>query len=269
MSLNLRESLRSVVRGPEYTCVLTDSGRVGCLGKLYGLSPDLSKGTKEIQWIPKVTGVSKITAEVSNTCALTNEGALWCWGERKDDYRCDDDGINVTCYDVQRKDGFSTLKPERVLPSKHVVDIASGALHTCAIDKSKDVWCWGEDHGYGYLGSSLGYSENRESRMLREPIKVENAGRAIAISAEHNTTCVIKEDHSVWCWGLLEIEDRQKPYVPKKLGSINGAKWIKSAGSATCIGLLDGKIRCCGNLNEDVNALSERWKTDVSVFSFR
>ena len=71
--------------GQGYLCVLmkTDGG-VKCWGASYGLGagPGVSSGAQPKDTI-NLSGVVALAAGSSHNCALRNDGAVLCWGDRK------------------------------------------------------------------------------------------------------------------------------------------------------------------------------------------
>ena len=132
-----------VALGSEHLCLLRPSGEVLCagdneLGQLGDPSRDTSGGP-DLAWaaVPGLSGVAQIDANENNTCARTDEGALWCWGANQNG------SLGV---------GDSTTKPSpvRVEVPGSVDDFSVGTDTGCAIVDGA-VYCWGRN-GSGELG---------------------------------------------------------------------------------------------------------------------
>jgi alpha-tubulin suppressor-like RCC1 family protein len=87
--------------------------------------------------IKGLTGVTRLALGTSHTCALTDGGSVWCWGDNSVGQL----GRGTT--------DEGTVTPAPVLtaagvPLKDVVDIASTEAYTCAVTPRGTVYCWGQ-----------------------------------------------------------------------------------------------------------------------------
>jgi alpha-tubulin suppressor-like RCC1 family protein len=87
--------------------------------------------------IEGLTGVTRLALGTSHTCALTDAGSVWCWGDNSAGQlgRGNTDDGTVTPAPVLTTAGTAL---------KDVVDIASTAAYTCAVDTPGTVYCWGK-----------------------------------------------------------------------------------------------------------------------------
>lgn len=119
------------------------------------------------------------------TCAIDAQGALKCWGYN---------GTGQLGVDT----GESNHSPEAVqVPqmTSGISGVAVGGEHTCAIDSSGRIRCW----GYNEFGQ-LGDGTNEDSI---EPVHVIGlAEPAIDIFAGLYHTCALFEGGDFKCWGL-------------------------------------------------------------------
>lgn len=127
------------------------------------------------------TGVKSIVSGDHHVCALTNGGAVKCWG---------DNGVG------QLGDGTTMLRRTPVEVAGRgfgVSAIAAGCNHTCAI-VSGDVYCWGENRAF-QLGDTTNKSRTKSTKVVgldRGIISVEAGG-------EH--TCALTASGAPRCWG--------------------------------------------------------------------
>jgi alpha-tubulin suppressor-like RCC1 family protein len=85
---------------------------------------------------------SKITAGDNHTCAVENDGDVYCWGQNNHGQF----GNGTT---------ISTSTPSKVLfpdAAAPVTAITGSAYHTCAVLTDGTVYCWGYN-GNGQLGN--------------------------------------------------------------------------------------------------------------------
>ena len=101
--------------------------------------------------------VVQVSAGGAHSCVLTDEGALYCFGDNT--------------YG-QVGDGSTTPQwlPRRISPDVVWSQVSAGARHTCAVDADRNIWCWGAAE-FGQLGN--GSLSNRTT-----PVRLESAGGA-------------------------------------------------------------------------------------------
>src|SRR6185295_2435534 len=116
----------------------------------------------------------------SHACAVDSQQSLWCWGED----RFGQLGVNGT--------GADALVPQSVAGGPWQNALALGAHHSCAIDSSGTLACWGKNDR-GQLG--IGTLQDRS-----QPSPLTGSGPWLQISAGGDLTCGIKTDHTLWCW---------------------------------------------------------------------
>ena len=128
-----------------------------------------------------------------------------------------------------------------------LLQITSGAAHSCAILDDGSVSCWGENSN-GQLGDS-----SRSPSLEPEKSSMPLGRKAVEISAGSYHTCTVLDDGSVRCWGSNEFGqlgdgteiERTSP-VPVDLGQGMSAIGISSGESHTCAVLNDRSIKCWG-----------------------
>jgi alpha-tubulin suppressor-like RCC1 family protein len=172
--------------GTAHTCAMTSADDVQCWGK--NLAGQLGDNTNDsIRAVPKLVAGGQFSATAlasgfAHTCAVDANGVAECWGAN---------------FNGQIGDGTSTdrLAPVLVLKSTDqsplaAKAVAAGGSHSCAIDTSGGVWCW----GYGQLG-------NGGPPYEPEAVPVTLAGNvpALGIGAGSWHTCIVH--NAVQCWG--------------------------------------------------------------------
>lgn len=95
-----------------------------------------------------------VSAGQSHTCAVTLDGALWCWGDNTNGQL----GTGVLS---------STTTPVQVQSSVLAwAQVAAGIGHTCAVDVDGYVWCWGSNTS-GQLGIGNTLSQSIPVKVAR------------------------------------------------------------------------------------------------------
>ena len=125
-----------------------------------------------------------MTAGATFSCALTHDGAVFCWGD--DHY-----GQLGTGHDVVR------TQPTTV--SLSATAVAAGGAHTCAIGRTDapadadGYFCWGSDQA-GQLGDN-----GDEDRSL--PVAVRQPLVPATLAAGAQQSCAVDSSAALWCWG--------------------------------------------------------------------
>jgi alpha-tubulin suppressor-like RCC1 family protein len=174
----------SVSAGGEHSCYLSTSGTVRCWGA--NTSGQLGDGSTTRRLTPVLVqaldNVKEISAAgVSHTCALKNDGTVWCWGSNSSG---------------ELGDGTFTnrLAPVRVVGIESATHLSVDASHACVILQNGNIRCWGNNSS-GKLGD--GTQTNRNI-----PVLVTSPNRAVVIEAGGTHTCAVYENGNTSCWGL-------------------------------------------------------------------
>ena len=131
---------RAISAGDESSCALTVAGGIKCWGRNgYG---QLGTGTSEnyrispADVVDLTSGVSAIVQGYQHTCALTNAGAVTCWGRAEQ-------GVTQNEQSLFGGQGASGYRPFTVSLGIEAIAIAAGRVHTCAVTVPGSVICWG------------------------------------------------------------------------------------------------------------------------------
>lgn len=183
------KNLTSVVQlavGVAHSCAIQRDGMADCWG-LNGTMDNfgrLGTGTTPSRTSPtavvQLTGIRQIAAGQDHSCAVTESGEVWCWGDNTFG---------------QLGDGGSSdsLTPRKANGISNAVAITAGADHTCAINATRDLYCWGRND-FGQLG--LG---NRN--VQRTPQRVTTLAQLLSVDAGFDHTCATTTTGQLFCWG--------------------------------------------------------------------
>lgn len=229
---------KQVVTGMAHACVLTTSGGVKCWGQnAYG---QLGDGTTTSRLTPVdvsglTSGVVSIQAGYFHNCALTQQGAVKCWGSD---------------YDETLGNGSdpSSAIPVTVLGlDQGVATISGGPFHTCALTVEGGMKCWG-DNDIGRLGSG-----NKLATTVPTDVVGLSSG-VIAIGTGVNHSCAILSTRTVKCWGhnyegVLGDGTRgidESKSTPVDVLNINNAAELFLGSAQSCVKLIDNTVQCWG-----------------------
>ncbi|MDM8531619.1 hypothetical protein QUF63_10645 [Anaerolineales bacterium HSG25] len=233
----------------------------------------------------KVTGLNKLSAGVSHTCANTSQGGIKCWGRNYlgqlgNGTQTDSSipvqvsgldnkanmvtaGGNHTCtllkngqiqcwgynYDGQLGDDSRTSRPLPVsvsgLENRQGLVVETGSAHTCALLDNGQVRCWG-NNGSGRLG---------DGTTTRSTVPVTVTGllsNIIDITVGSNHTCALNNEGSVHCWGynqsgrLGDGTTTSRPTPVEVQGLSSKVTDIVAGGNHTCTRTNENMLYCWG-----------------------
>lgn len=117
--------------------------------------------------------------------------------------------------------------------------------HVCAVDEGGGLWCWG-NNGHGEIGVP------GAPDFVPGPLHVDPAHTYRKVAAGVMTTCAIRSDKSLWCWGRnhggpLATGDRVPRDAPVAIGSEQDWEDV-TVGSGLACGLrAGGRLYCWGS----------------------
>jgi alpha-tubulin suppressor-like RCC1 family protein len=234
----LSSGVTAMAVGETHTCALSNVGSVQCWGE--GQLGRLGNGTLDYQLTPTAvdglsSGVTAITAGGYHTCALTNAGAVLCWGDNS-----------------YGQLGDGTIGIERLVPvavsglSSGIVAIEAGFNHTCAITSAGAVLCWGEGQS-GQLGNGTDINQ-----LTPTPVNGLSSG-VTTVTAGYYHTCALITGGDVKCWGgnksgQLGDNSTETKLTPVAVEGLSGNITAIAAGFAhTCALTNVGGIQCWGH----------------------
>jgi alpha-tubulin suppressor-like RCC1 family protein len=150
------------------------SGQLGDASTTDRLIPTLVSSGVGISYID-------ISAGENHTCAVDLSGEAWCWGENDKGQLGDDD-----------PNGSRTPKKVPLEPQVVLVSISASSEHTCGLDSTGSIWCWGNNLYY-----QLGTDALTESLL---PVRVLNSGYSMVESGEF-FNCATYSYGQIRCWG--------------------------------------------------------------------
>lgn len=236
--------------GRNHTCAVLGAGSVRCWGE--NGEGQLGNGTRDKanrrpRTVVGLEGVHVVgvSASSGNSCAVTRAGRGYCWGGNRSGQL----GTGAA--------GEPSARAQLVSSLREVKKISAGESHICALLRSGQVMCWG-DNDRGRLGTrsvidlpdSAAY-EARETPPVTQPDPVDGLTGVVDLAAGHEYTCVALSSGKVNCWGGLDIAPNNASSLnkqlrrPRAIVGLTGVVRVESVWDLSmCAGTDDGRFRC-------------------------
>ena len=166
--------------GDGFACGIRASGALFCWGSnaqgQLGVMAPFTMADAPQEVLPGTRWVSVSTGS-SYTCAVKQDGSLWCWGQNM--YGNLGDGTQV-----------SRSRPEQVGTDTDWRSVDSGPFFTtCGTRQNGELWCWGHNT-YGQVGASS-----------TVPVRRSTTQGWRSVESGVVTTCGVRVDGTLTCWG--------------------------------------------------------------------
>ncbi len=227
-----------------------------------------------------ISHVKQLSVGVLGTCALLNDGSVYCWGRNPklgiDDWfrisekpekvegivnakilsanieKCIiNDEDEVQCWSGA-PDYFLTA-PKLISNIANPIDIQSSTSFSCALLAEGAVKCWGNNY-YGQLGN--GTLEASEGSYHEVPFSVLSIIDAVQIQTGTLHACALRQNNTVSCWGANDAGqigvtrdptiNTPKHPTPVQVPNLTDVEKIALEGDYSCALLKDGTVKCWG-----------------------
>ena len=220
----------------------------------------------------------------AHTCAVVDNGEVYCWGSNTYGQLGDDStqnsetpvkvqnlpsatvvsaGQNHTCaivdegrvfcwgYTESGKTGdggtgcCAWTQPHQVSGISDAQIISTGSSHTCAVANGGKGYCWGSN-SYGRLGSGSGTS-------TAVPQLVSGLTEVTDISAGDQHSCAVAQGGKAYCWGwgdrgALGNGTVGMQFTPVAVSGLeSGVRSIRAGYAHSCALRTDGTVACWGS----------------------
>lgn len=122
--------------------------------------------------------------------------------------------------------------------------VGIGGYGVCGIKRDGTLWCWGDEGWFGAMGNGP------DSSIQYAPLQI-SSDEWLASSTGNVSTCAIKADNTMWCWGgnyygQIGMNDADDRDVPTEISG--GGSWKKvSVGIYHSCGIkADNTLHCWG-----------------------
>lgn len=229
-----------------HTCVVASDATVQCWGdNMYGALGDgkqTSDAPDAVVVAKDLKGAAEVVVDLSRTCARTQSGEVYCWGDRE--FAKAGDGTLI--------DGHKGR--EKPLPGKPVLGLAGATslgvstIHACAATGDGSVMCWGQCRS-GACG------QPPKPPWIPRAMKASKVSGIATLSSGENATCGVDKSGGVLCWGTSQfgvlgdsISDNKPHDAPAKIAlPAPAAEVAVGVGNHACARLTNGTVYCWGH----------------------
>jgi len=250
----LESGVQAISTYDDHTCAITASGGVKCWGAdnfgQLGTGIPYTDSRPQLSAVPVdakgLSSVRQISVGALSACAVTESGALKCWG--KNEAGLIGNGQRHIIGDLDAPD---FLPPTDVVGlGSGVTEVSVGYTHACAVINGGALKCWG-DNSYG----ELGLGEEKTSAVFAEPQDVTAVGLNVAhVAAGWNATCVVMKDGTARCFGSDEkgqLGDGKsgtlrKVTEPVAVVGLTAVTYVARPGGDRTCAIAAGAVKCMG-----------------------
>ncbi|WP_413580414.1 Ig-like domain-containing protein [Bdellovibrio sp. HCB288] len=224
--------------GATTACAIVDNGSVNCWGSnsnnatnisygwLLGLGNSLLTATA---LVPTPIADTKTYTKIfsgGNTCGITTDGRVKCWGE-------------VDFLGLGDDSGISRWAPKEADPGQKYKSVSMGGFG-CGITTSDQLKCWGKNVD----SSGVYWSIGDDTKLYRpSPVILDRGQTYSKVAIGYNHACAITTDQTLKCWGMNNYG---------QIGSgLAGPTWDKITpfivdGNTRYIDVAAGNYHTCG-----------------------
>ncbi len=226
------------------SCGIANTGNIYCWGA--GGSGQIGNGANDSVNVPTqvimpsgITSFNMVSTNASFSCAIANNGNLYCWGGAGSGQigNGDNAGVNVPT---------AVTMPSGV---ESFTTVSTNTQFSCAIANNGKVYCWGTGN-HSQIGNGANTNVNTPTSVVM-PSGVESF---TAISTSGDFSCGIANTGSLYCWGYgpqgqLGTGNVTSANVPTSVTMPNGVESftaISTNANFSCAIANTGTIYCWG-----------------------
>lgn len=228
-----------IATGLSHSCARTAAGAIWCWGLNSSGQLGIGSTGNSLQAVMAVgmnADMVDVSAGDSHTCAVRNDGKVFCWGLNTSG-QLGDSTLSNRSSPTQVNDGFGVY-----------ARVAAGGSHSCGLTSAGEAKCWGAD-ARGQLGDdAVAAAQPRPS-----PAAVATLGSGVVrLAAGRDHTCALRNTGALLCWGYnasSQLGDgttvlRTQPVAASHVsGSI---REIALGADSSCAVLASGEGVCWG-----------------------
>jgi alpha-tubulin suppressor-like RCC1 family protein len=222
--------------GVDHACAVISGGQVRCWGANdFGqLGNGTSTGSSSAVDVAGLTDVVQVAVGQAFSCARKSDGSVWCWG-------AGDSGRNGV--------GQNISTPQRLTSLSSSTDIVAGDWYACSLDTY--VRCWGHPND-----GRLGNPGNLNITTTPQIVRIGTSSTAylttvvdIDTHATAATTCAVRSNGSVWCWGQSNAGQAgvwAATTYARQISNVSSAREVSLGQGHACARSSTGEVWCWG-----------------------
>jgi alpha-tubulin suppressor-like RCC1 family protein len=279
----------SVGAGAYHACAVLSDGTVRCWGS--DTDGELGNGTSSNSGFTQsttpvavlgLTNVKAVGAGLYTTCALRNDGTVWCWGDDSKeqegptgvaqgyattpiqvtpglgsasamsvgaDHTCALVGGQIECWGSNQfgefGDGaaaFADSTVETTTGLTGVTTVSTGWQHTCAGSGSQ-LWCWGDDSA-GEVGNGTVIIPGIGSAPPETPqaVTLSTTAKVVMVAAGYSDSCAVFNNGNTYCWGSINGAT-----TPQAVTGLSNPTAVSAGNAVVCALNGNGTLMCWGD----------------------
>jgi Regulator of chromosome condensation (RCC1) repeat len=228
--------------GQTHACAVDASGGVWCWGGnpngMIGNGSTQGDGPPVTTPVQVLTDCKSVAAGDFDTCAVTFDGNVDCWGESVQGQL----GNGTTTFSSTPTPVQDAFESTRSLGG--ITQAAMGPTHACAVQASGALYCWGSNFD-GVLGNG-----NTTESSVPVPANISNVAQ---VAVTDLSTCARLNDGTVWCWGASQygqLGNGTAEFInpnPTKVSSLLPSAAISAADDTICSLSTTQQLQCWGH----------------------
>ena len=232
---DIERTWKQVATGSEHACAIEPDGSLWCWGRnaqgQLGLGAESSQDEREPLRVGSDNDWLFVDAHYHNSCAIKNDGSLWCWGQNNEGQvgQGTSEGLVVAPARVGEDSDWSLVR---------------AGQHACGLKQNGSLSCWGRN-----AEGQVGDGTTQEAQL---PIWVAQDEVFSALATGGRSSCAVAKDGGLWCWGrnhrgqvALEVGD--SVLTPQRFGSDSDWQSVGLGNVHACGQKTDGSVYCWGS----------------------
>ena len=147
----------------------------------------------------KMKAVNSVSSGGMHTCSINSDNFLFCWGDNTKEQQGEVWGSIDKEEPTRITNNFpGPVDRATLLKGKKIISLSSGYQHSCAVDDTGEVYCWG-NNTFDQLGN--GSFSGTYAPILAAVEGEMKEKKIVKVAAGQNSSCALDSEGEVYCWG--------------------------------------------------------------------